>query len=82
MATNNNNNNNSDANRREATNASAFEWSIAVAIADEVETEFDMTWAPLSDCISLPRIDYPSHKIPLCQIQIIVNLLIVSNIEN
>ena len=37
----NNNNNNGDANRHEATNASAFEQSIAVAIADEVETEFD-----------------------------------------
>ena len=34
-------NNNNDANRREATNASAFERSIAVAIAAEVEKEFD-----------------------------------------
>ena len=37
----NNNNNNGDANHLEATNASAFERSIAVAIADEVETEFE-----------------------------------------
>ena len=34
-------NNNNDANRREATNTSAFERSIAVAIAAEVETGFD-----------------------------------------
>ena len=35
------NNNNGHANRREATNASAFERSMAVAIADEMEVEFD-----------------------------------------